>query len=180
MREVVMAYRYPLAARWLHWTTAALVAAMIVVGVWMMYFEPKDEDLKLALYDIHQSAGVVVFIVVLLRLLRRMANPPAPLPFSIPGGFRLSAYANHALLYAVLLIQPITGFLETNAYGFPLHWARLVEIPSPIGEDKALAPILSDLHWGGAVLLVVLIGAHICGAFYHGVIRRDGVVQRML
>src|SRR5690348_9186622 len=38
-----MPYRYTPAARWLHWTTAALVGAMIVVGVWMMYFEPKDE-----------------------------------------------------------------------------------------------------------------------------------------
>ena len=175
-----MPYRYSPTARWLHWTTAALVGAMIVVGVWMMYFEPKDAGLKLALYDIHQSIGLVVLVVVLLRLVRRLAYPPAPLPASVPGRFRFAAHANHVLLYAVLLIQPVTGFLETNAYGFPLHWARLFEVPSPIGEDKTLAPILSYLHWGGAVLLVMLIGAHVCGAFYHGVIRRDGVVQRML
>ena len=175
-----MSYRYPPAARWLHWTTAALVGVLIVVGVWMMYFEPKDEVLKFALYDIHQSVGVVVFVVVALRLLRRLTNPPAPLPSRIPGSFRFAAHANHTLLYAVLLIQPVSGFLDTNAWGFPLHWARLFEIPSPIGENKALAPVLSDLHRYGAASLVLLVGAHVCGAFYHGVIRRDGVVQRML
>jgi cytochrome b561 len=53
-------------------------------------------------------------------------------------------------------------------------------IPSPLSKDEALAPILSDLHLTGAVLLLLLIGAHLAGAFFHGVIRRDGVVQRML
>ncbi len=175
-----MAYRYPPLARWMHWLTAALVLTMVVLGVWMTYFEPKDEAFKFLLYDVHQSIGVVVFLLVLLRLLRRLANPPAPLPRHVPAHFRFAAHGNHALLYAVLLIQPVIGFLDTNAWGFPLVWARLVPIPSPIGKNDAWAPILSDLHWYGAALLVLLIGAHLCGAFYHGVIRRDGVVQRML
>jgi len=175
-----MAYRYPPVARLFHWVTAALVLAMIVLGVWITYFEPKDEAFKFLLYDIHESTGVVLFVLVALRLLRRLANPPAPLPRNIPGIFRFAAHANHAGLYALLLIQPVLGFLATNAWGFPLKWARLVPIPSPIGEDKAWAEVFSALHWWGAVLLVLMIGAHIGGALYHGVIRRDGVLQRML
>jgi len=175
-----MAYRYPPAARWMHWLTAALVLAMIVLGVWIAHFEPQDEATKFLLYDIHESTGIALFVLVLLRLLRRLASPPAPLPRSVPKLFQFAAHANHALLYVVLLIQPVIGFLATNAWGFPVQWARLVPIPSPLGEDKAVAPLLSDLHFYGAALLVVLIGAHLCGAFYHGVIRRDGVVQRML
>jgi cytochrome b561 len=175
-----MPYRYPLPARWMHWTTAVLVGVLIVVGVWMTYLEPTDEGFKLALYDVHESIGVVLFVLVLLRLLRRLANPPAPLPLRIPGVFRAAAHTNHILLYVVLLVQPVIGFLDTNAWGFPLHWARLFEIPSPVGKNVELAPILSAVHWYGAALLVLLVGAHLCGAFYHGVIRRDGVVQRML
>jgi cytochrome b561 len=175
-----MAYRYPPAARWLHWITAALVLAMITLGLWITWFEPKDEAFKYLLYDIHESIGVALFVLVLIRLFRRLANPPAPLPSHVPGLFRFAARTNHALLYAVLLIQPVIGFLATNAWGFPLRWARLVEIPSPIGKNDAFAPILSSLHWYGAVALVLLIGAHLGGAFFHGVIRRDGVVQRML
>ena len=175
-----MAYRYPPVARWLHWLTAGCVLVIIALGVWMTYFEPKDEAFKFLLYDIHESVGVVLFVLVLLRLLRRVANPPAWLPSRLLGLFRFAAHSNHALLYAVLLIQPVIGFLATNAWGFLLQWARLVEIPSPIGKSEAWAAWLSDLHWYGAAALVVLVGAHLCGAFYHGVIRRDGVVQRML
>jgi cytochrome b561 len=175
-----MDYRYPPAARWLHWITAALVVVMFTFGIWIGHFEPKDEAFKLRLYAIHESTGVVVFVLVLGRLLRRLANPPAPLPSDLPGHVRIAARTNHALLYAVLLIQPVIGFLDTNAWGFPLQWAGLIEIPSPIGKNEALAPILSTLHWIGAIALLLLIAAHLGGAFYHGVIRRDGVVRRML
>jgi len=180
MEQQPMAYRYPPLARKLHWATAALVAIMIVLGFWITWFEPKVAALKFALYDVHESTGVLVFVLVLARLLRRMANPPAPLPPTVPKLFRVAAHANHLLLYALLLLQPVLGFLATNAWGFPFRWARLIPIPSPVGKDEVLAPLLSDLHMAGAVLLLVLIGAHLCGALFHGVIRRDGVVQRML
>jgi cytochrome b561 len=69
-------YRYPATARWLHWITAALVIVLGVLGVWMTNFEPKDEAFKDLLYDIHESTGVALFVVVALRLLRRLGNPP--------------------------------------------------------------------------------------------------------
>ena len=175
-----MPYRYSTTARCMHWITVALVLAMFAVGFWMTSFEPKDEAFKALLYDIHESIGVVVFVVVLLRLLRRWANPPAPLPSRLPPMVRFAAHANHTLLYLVLLAQPVVGLLDSNAWGFPLVWAGLVPIPSPIGKDEAIAPLLSAVHWYGALLLLALIVAHVCGAAYHGLVRRDGVVQRMI
>lgn len=175
-----MAYRYPAGARTLHWLTVALLVAMFVLGAWITAFEPKDEGFKFLLYDIHESTGIAVFAIVLLRLLRRLANPPAPLPSRLPGAVRFAAHANHALLYTMLLVQPVLGFLATNAWGFPVTWAGLVHIPSPIGHDEHVAAVLSALHWYGAMTLLALIGAHLLGAAYHGLIRRDGVVQRML
>ena len=175
-----MPYRYPLAARLLHWLTALLVLVMVTLGVWMTMFEPKDEAFKFLLYDIHESTGVVVFVVVVVRLARRLTNPPAPLPDSIPALFRYAGGANHAVLYALLLVQPITGFLATNAWGFPVVWAHLIPLPSPIGKNEALAPLLSTLHNYGALLLVAAVAAHISGAAFHALVRRDGVVQRMV
>ncbi len=177
---MALAYRYPPLARAFHWLTVALVAVMFVLGFWITVFEPKDEAFKLLLYAIHESTGVAIFVLVLLRLLRRVANPPAPLPSRVPAMFRFAAHVNHALLYLMLLVQPVLGFLDTNAWGFPLTWAGLVTLPSPIGHDESIAPLLSALHWYGALLLLALIAAHLMGVFYHGVIRRDGVVQRML
>jgi cytochrome b561 len=180
MVEHAMAYRYPPLARKLHWATAVLVAIMIVLGFWITWFEPKNEAFKFALYDMHESTGALLFVLVLARLARRISDPPTPLPPAVPQLFRVAAQANHLLLYAMLLLQPVLGFLATNAWGFPFRWARLLPIPSPLGKNEALAPVLSDLHLAGAILLLLLIGAHLGGAFFHGVIRRDGIVQRML
>jgi cytochrome b561 len=37
----------------------------------MTYFEPKDEDLRFLLYDVHRSIGLVLFVQALFRLSRR-------------------------------------------------------------------------------------------------------------
>jgi len=50
----------------------------------------------------------------------------------------------------------------------------------PFGKDEALAKTLSLLHWCGAIALVLLIAAHLSGVVYHTLIRRDGLLRRML
>lgn len=151
------------------------------MGIWVTQFVPQDEALKLRLFDMHANFGVTLFALTVLRLLNRAGNPPAPLPDHVPGPVHFAARANHFLLYAILLVQPIIGFLNTNAWGFPVNYFGLFTIPSPIGkqpEDVAKAFTLA--HWYGAVTLAALFTLHIAGVLYHGVIRRDGVVKRML
>jgi cytochrome b561 len=173
------ALRYAAASRWLHWLTAVLVAAIIPVGLWIKYFEPADEAFKLRLYNIHESLGVIVFAIVLIRLLNRYLNPPPPLPPDIPAAIRLAARVNHWGLYALLVLMPITGFLATNAWGFPLSVFGVLPMPVPLGKNEEIAKILSLLHWCGAVTIILLILAHLSGVIYHSFVRRDGVLQRM-
>ena len=35
-------------------------------------------------------------------------------------------------------------------------------------------------HWLGAVAIVLLVGIHVAAALFHYVIRKDGVLRRML
>lgn len=177
---MVAVLRYSAAARGLHWLVVLLLTVSIPAGVWMIYFEPADEAFKLRLYNIHESLGVLVFVLVLLRLLVRWLRPPPPLPPGTPMPIRLAAHATHVALYGLLLVQPVLGFLGTNAWGFPLRWFGLFTIPAPIGREVALAPVLSALHWWGAVCLLLLIGGHLAGVVYHTLIRRDGLLRRML
>jgi cytochrome b561 len=102
------------------------------------------------------------------------------LPSRLPRTVRFLARSNHALMYAVLMTQPAIGFLDANAWGYPVVWAGLVLLPSPIGHDEAIAPLLSQAHWWGALLLLALVAAHLGGVAYHGLTRRDGVVRRMV
>ena len=172
--------RYNAVARWLHWLTAALLAVIIPVGIWIRYFEPHDEPFKLRLYNIHESFGVIVLVIVLLRLWNRYANPPPPLPIDTPPAIRLAAHVSHVALYVLLILMPIVGFLATNSWGFPLKVFNVLPIPSPLGKDEAVAKILSFVHWCGAVTIILLILAHLSGVIYHTFIRRDGLLKRMV
>jgi cytochrome b561 len=173
------ALQYTAAARWLHWLTAVLMLVVITAGLWIVYFEPKDEAFKFRLYNIHESLGVIVFAVAIARLLIRWRNPPPPLPPDTPALIQRFARLTHRSLYALLLLMPIIGFLATNAWGFPLRLFDLIPLPAPIGKDEALAKTLSFLHGCGAIAIGTLIGAHLGGAAYHTFIRRDGLLKRM-
>lgn len=176
-----MPFRYSRAARTLHWLTALLVLVLFVAGLWIVYFEPKgNEWLTHRLYLTHESTGFVLFLLVLVRLAMRITRPPAPLPIEVPPAMRLAASANHVLLYAVLLGQATVGFLNANAAGAPLILFDRWRIPSPIGKDEAWGTILSNLHVAGAILLIALIALHVGGAAWHGLVRRDGIISRMI
>lgn len=172
--------RYAASSRWLHWLTALLLLFVIPLGVWIAYFEPADESFKMRLYNVHESLGVLVFVLVLARIVNRFLNPPPPLPSDMPAWMRFAAHANHFGLYLLLLLMPLTGFLATNAWGFPLSVFNVLPIPSPVGKDEALAKVLSFLHWCGAIAIGLLIVGHLAGVVHHSFVRRDGLLRRML
>ncbi len=153
---------------------------IIVAGLWISYFEPADQAFKLRLYNLHESLGVVVFVMALARIVYRRLHPPPPLPPDTPPLIHLCAHVTHVALYALLLLMPIIGFLATNAWGFPLSLFGVLPLPSPIGKDEALAQWLSLFHWCGAIAIILLIGGHLGGVVYHTFIRRDGLLKRMI
>jgi cytochrome b561 len=173
------ALRYTATSRWLHWLIAALVGVVIPVGIWIHYFEPANEAFKLRLYNIHESLGVIVFVVMLIRLLNRLRHPPPPLPAGTPAFIYFASRVTHGALYALLMLMPVIGFLATNAWGFPLSVFGVLPLPSPVGKDEDLAKLLSLLHLSGAIAVILLIGGHLMGVIYHTFIRRDGLIQRM-
>jgi cytochrome b561 len=175
-----MGYRYGLAHRIIHWLTVLAVLAQFVLGLWMTQFEPANEDFKFLLYDIHENVGFTLLPITLLRLWLRRRNPPAALPAGTPALIHFAANANHAALYLALIGMPILGVLATTAWGFPFAWFGIVPIPSPFGKSEFWAPIFSYAHWLGAIALGLAILAHIGGALFHALIRRDGVFQRMV
>jgi cytochrome b561 len=176
-----MTFRYGPLARALHWITAALIVVIAILGVWIAYFRPEDEAFKFALYNWHESFGITVLLLTLIRLANRAKHPPAPLPDDMRPELRFVAQANHTLLYAVLIVQPVIGFLATNAWGFPLKLYNVIQIPSPIGrQPDAIAMQFTSAHAVVAILLLVLLAAHIAGVIYHAAIRKDGLHRRMI
>ena len=94
-------------------------------------------------------------------LLNRCLNPPPSLPPDTPRGVRIAARVNHWGLYALLVLMPITGFLATNAWGFPLSVFGVLPLPVPLGKNEEIAKALSLMHWCGAIAIILLIFGHL-------------------
>ncbi|MYZ49688.1 cytochrome b [Propylenella binzhouense] len=167
--------RYSAAGRVLHWLVVLFVLVVLPFGAVIKFVK---EDVKLTFYMIHESLGFLVLWIMLARLaVRLVKKPPPPLP--MPAWEHRLAATVHWALYAALILMPITGFLATNAFGFPLRWFNLVPIPSPIGKSDA-APYIMAVHVTLAYTILVLIGLHLLGVLQHHILRRDGTLYRML
>jgi cytochrome b561 len=89
---------YTRSARTLHWLTAALILAIIPMGIALDKVAPGP--LQNILYDLHRSCGVVVIGLTLWRLISRIQNPPRPLGDEINKLQKLAASLVHFILYA--------------------------------------------------------------------------------
>lgn len=172
---------YGTVAKWFHWITVVLLAIALPMGFVIQHI--KDAH-KMPFYAIHKSAGLTLFVVVLLRLLWRVFNPPPPLDPRIPRPLRLAADGVHHALYALLLVQPLLGFFMTNAFGFPMQgqtaYLGLFDLPKFMGSVPWLAELLKGLHTIGGWSILLLLVLHIGGAVFHQAIRRDGTLLRMI
>jgi cytochrome b561 len=168
---------YGAAAKTLHWASALLVASLFALGLYMTRLE--FSDWKVRVYSWHETIGVCVFVLTVLRLAWRLYSPPPPLP-PAPWIEHLAAHATHLFLYAALFVQPILGWLGSNAFGFPVVWFGLVTLPDPVGKNEALGRALLTAHslLGYTMLLAVLV--HAGAALFHHFVRRDSILARML
>jgi len=173
--------QYGAIAKLFHWVTLGLMLVALPLGFVIQHV--KDAS-KMGFYALHESAGLTILFVALARLAWRRLSPPPSLPNDMPKLMRTTSTAVHHALYALLILQPLLGFLATNAWGFPMQGATaylgFIELPKFMETWEGLAKILSLLHSIGGWLLVVLIALHIAGALFHHAIRRDGTLMRMI
>lgn len=167
-------YAWP--ARLAHWATALLLAVLFGLGLSMTRWI--EGDAKFSAYAWHESLGLSVFALTAFRLVWRLGHPPPPFP--LPALERVGARAVHALIYLVLLCQPIVGWMLTGSFGFRVTYLGLIELPSLVENDRELATRLQTVHAGLAWTLFALFGLHLCGVLYHHLGKGDGVLRRML
>jgi len=170
-------YKRP--AVWLHWLTALFVFLTIPAAIIML--QPGIErSLQDPLFVFHKNVGVVIFVLVAVRLIYRLLNPPPPLPESVPHLQRMAAEATHWLLYGLLLVMAISGYVRVNAGGFPLEGLDALGVPRFIPRSDEVANTAKSIHSLVRIPLVLLIFVHIGAGLYHGFIKRDGVLARMI
>jgi len=170
---------YSAVARSFHWVTAALVLTMIPIGISMANFDLGGavED---PLYHIHRSLGALVLVITVVRLLYRLTYPAPPLPADMPALQQVAALVTHWGLYALLIVQPIVGWIATSAYRAPVLFFWMFELPPIWREDRPFSEAMFVVHRSLGILIAVLICVHIAAALYHHFVLKDGVLKRMV
>lgn len=168
--------RYRPAARVLHWMVAAMLALVWPLG---FVIEFVKEEVKLTFYLVHESFGFLILLTMLARSAVRWMTPPPP-PVAMPDWERRLADGVHMALYVALIVQPILGFLATNAHGFPFSLFGVIPIPSPIGKSPDIAPYFSVAHFAVGWTILLLVVLHVGGALRHHVLRKDPTIYRMI
>jgi cytochrome b561 len=175
---VVPELGYTRSARILHWLTAVLVLAAIPAGIAMV--NVGAGPLQNFLFDFHRSLGVTLIPMIWLRLIWRLAHRPPPLPGTIPPLQAWAAHAVHVALYALLIIQPLIGWVGTSAFRAPIDVWWLFELPPIWPEDRAFSDQVLFVHAVTGLAIACLLAAHIGAALHHHFIRKDRILMRMV
>lgn len=163
----------------LHWIIALLIFAAFGLGLYMTSI-PGLSMLKLKLFSWHKWIGVTVFAIAVLRVLWR-ATHRAPAPAAgTPAWQAKAAHAAHLLLYALIVVVPITGYLYSSASGVPVVYLGIWQLPALIEKNDELKEILKLVHIWLNYLMAVIVVVHAAAAIKHQFIERDGTLARML
>lgn len=170
------AWRYRGTAIVLHWGLALVLTAMAALGWYMMSIE--DEPGSGWYFDLHKSIGLVVALLVAARIAWRLTHRPQPLPATVPRWQVRLAQATQALLYALMVLMPLTGYLGAAYSKAGVKFFGLVT-PRWALPDHDLAEQFFGIHGVLIWVLVALTTAHVVGGLNHLLRRKDGVFQRM-
>lgn len=169
---------YDPTAKAFHWLTALLVIGLLALGIWMVGLPLSLQKAKV--YSWHKWAGITVLSLTVLRLLWRHLRPPPPLPATVTALDRRLAPLGHAALYVLLFAMPVTGWLMSSAAGIPVVWFGLWQLPDLVAKDDALFRTLQSTHHILSRVLIAVVLIHVAAVIRHDVLRRDGILRRML
>jgi cytochrome b561 len=161
----------------LHWLVALLIFVAFPLGLYMADLPLSPE--KLRLFSYHKWIGVTVFMLAGLRVVWRLTHEPPPLPAGHARRQRRLTAAVHGLLYVLILVIPVSGWLMSSAEGVQTVWFGVLPLPDLIGKDKALGEQLGELHETLNYIMLALVALHVAGALKHHFIERQPFLQRM-
>ncbi|MCY4178804.1 MAG: cytochrome b/b6 domain-containing protein [Litoreibacter sp.] len=163
-----------------HWLIAALILTVIPLGVIGNGLADAD-PIKPVIFSAHKTIGLTIFFLAIFRIIWAIAQPK-------PGALNAEkkvetflAYMVHYLLYASLIIIPLSGWIHHAATtGFaPIWWPFGQSLPF-VPVDDGVAHTAASLHIKFERVLILAFILHVAGALKHHVIDKDDTLRRML
>jgi len=160
---------------------AAIIIGLLGLGIYMTEFLSHDAENRFQIYDLHKSFGVVILLLIFVRIINRFLKPAPALPQSLPQIEKFASHAVHILLYILMLAVPLSGYLMSNSYGFPVHLFSIT-MPNLIAANPEFGKIFAQAHEFLSYSLLAAVGLHFLGALKHRFFDKpeNDVLKRML
>ncbi len=169
--------QYGITAKVLHWLVVALLLAQYLIG-WFMPdihrgMQPGDA------MTWHISVGIVILALIVIRLAWRLTHRVLP-EGSLAPWQRILSETLHWLLYLLVLLTTISGWLFASFRGWSISFFFLTPLPMLSSENLPALRAINHWHQKFEWTLLILIGLHVVAALAHLVVYRDRVMHRML
>jgi cytochrome b561 len=162
----------------LHWLMALSVFFLFSLGWWMTGLDYYDSWYKIGPWW-HKSMGVILFGLLILRFFWRLFTPP-PQPLTHHKAWEIKvAHWVHLLLYLLLLMTMLNGYLISTADNRPIEVFGWFSIPATITSIPNQADVAGWVHLILASFLLGLALLHAAAALKHHYIDRDNSLKRI-
>ncbi|MCY7295475.1 cytochrome b [Alteromonas sp. a30] len=168
---------YGLISILIHWISAIAVFTMFGLGLWLEELSYYDEMYRVVPHW-HKSIGILLALLVLFRIIW-MFSHPAPKPLGSPALAKI-AKAGHGILYLILIVLFISGYLISTADGHSIDvfdWFSVPGFGSFVENQEDIAGEIHELLAFGIIGLAVL---HALAALKHHFLDRDNTLSRMI
>lgn len=173
--------RYNNGAVLLHWLTALLVVAQLIVGFTFAGMERGAA--RGDLFTVHKSIGATILFLALVRLAWRLLHPPPPFPTELPRWERVASVWTHRAFYALLILLPLTGLMAVSGGASadgrtttPLIGGMTLPLIPGISEDAG--DRMGGVHELLVFVTLAILALHVAAALKHQ-IQRNRAAGRM-
>ncbi len=168
--------KHPWIYRLLHWSIALLMIGALITQ--MVFNDMPLSPEKFQWISYHKWIGFTVLLFFIPRLfVRKMFTSDAVVKATWEHWIMK---ITHFVLYASMVMLPLTGWLMTSAKGFPLVYLGLIPIPDLIGPNADLGHFFKELHEACAAVFITSLVLHLGGVVKHYVIYKHKLLRKMI
>ena len=131
-------------------------------------------------FNLHKSIGITLFCLAVSRLIWALLSSRPPLPADTPLWEKVVAKSSQAILYILVMLMPLSGWMGSSFAGFPVRVFGLFTLPMLAEPDKTRVESFTDMHEIQSWILLTVITLHICGALKHHFIKKSNILIAML
>ena len=170
---------FGLFTRLLHWLIAILILGLIWLGWYMVDLTYYDKWYNASLHY-HKSLGILALALAMVKLGWHVYTPAPGSLADLQPWEKTGARLMHYLLWGMMLLIPVSGYLISTSAGKPIQLFNWFAIPALVDVDEELRELAIDVHFYLAYATLFLAAGHAGAALKHHFINRDDTLKRML